>query len=121
MKIDINGIEVSLNFEIEIFSEIVRYMKFYEPQRKMSLTKYLNLLDDDDYIIDIICDLIYYPYAMSQKNKGLIVELNYDQVFGWLIKNTDKIKEFSTMLAESMPQPEEGKEVKKKTIRKSTK
>lgn len=107
MVLDINGIKVDINFEIRIFSEIVSYMKFYEPHKKMTLTKYLNGLDDEDYIIDLIVDLIYYPYASKERKLGNQPAMTYDDVFVWVVSNADKIALISEQLKESMPQPEE--------------
>jgi hypothetical protein len=119
MKLEINGHSLELSFEIRVFSEIVSYMKFYEPHKNMTLTKYLNALDDEDYIIDLIVDLVFYPYASRERKQGKIPAMTYDDIFVWVVSNPEKIKEITENLKESMPQAETLSEQKKRPMKRA--
>jgi len=110
MEIIINGVKIEIGFTIGSFSEVVTFMKFYEPEKRMTIAKYLGLINDDDYVLDVVCDLIYYPYALREKRKGTQPAIGYEDVFTCILSSPEKVKELSAMIAESMPKPEKKSE-----------
>lgn len=118
MKVTINGIDIEFNFSIGTFSEIVQYKKFYEPMGKVTLTEYLSKVDDENYSIDLLCDLIYYPYAIKCRNVGRPPILTYTDVFTWVMTNLDSVQHVVKSFEESLPKAESIEEEKKKTVRK---
>jgi len=90
MEIDINGNKIEIGFTIGSFSEVVTFMKFYEPEKRMTIAKYLELINDDDYVLDVVCDLIFYPYALKEKKKGLQPKIAYEDVFTWILSSPEK-------------------------------
>lgn len=119
MQVTINGVDIQFNYSIGTFAEIVQYKKFYEPQGKVTLTEYLSKVDDENYSIDLLCDLIFYPHAIKCRNVGKAPLLTYTDVFTWVMTNLDSVQHVVQSFAESLPKAEPVEEVKKKTARKA--
>jgi hypothetical protein len=118
MLLNINGVEVEVQFNIQAFVQIAQYKKFYEPKLNMTLTKYMLLVENPDYVFDLIADLIYYPHAIRSKNVGKKPELEYPQVAEWVLLNMDKLEELVRNVKQSIPQPEvSDTPVKKKVVK----
>lgn len=119
MQVTIKGIDIEFNFSIGHLTEIVQYKKFYEPQDKVTLTQYLSRIDDENYSIDNLCDLIYYAHAIRCRNVGKVPQLVYSDVVEWVLMNTGQVEHVIKRYTESLPKPELKEEVtKKKTVKK---
>lgn len=120
MKVTINEVEIEFNYSLRTFNDIVQYKKFYEPMGKVTLTEYLSKVDDENYSIDLLCDLIFYPHAIYCRNVGKAPLLTYGDVFEWVMTNLESVKHVVNTFAESLPKPELKEDVtKKKTVRKA--
>jgi len=118
MQVNIKGIDIEFNYSLGTFSDIVQYKKFYEPRLKVTLTEYLHKIDDKNYSIDLLCDLIYYPHAIRCRNVGKSPVLTYSEVFEWVMGNLDQVGYVVNSMADSLPKIEEKEAVKKKTVTK---
>lgn len=119
MKITIKGIDIEYNYSLKTFNDIVQYKKFYEPQGKVTLTEYLMKVDDENYSVDLLCDLIFYPHAIYCRNVGKQPLLTYGDVFEWVMTNLESVGHVVNTFKESLPNAEQKEEVtKKKTVRK---
>jgi hypothetical protein len=119
MQVTIKGIDIEFNYSVKTFSDIVQYKKFYEPLGKVTLTEYLSKVDDENYSIDLLCDLIYYPHAIRCRNVGKAPILSYSDIFEWVMTNLDQVGHVVNSMVDSLPKVEEKEEVKKKVVRKS--
>lgn len=120
MLVTIKGIDVEFNFSIGAITEIVQYKKFYEPHDRVTLTQYLSRIDNKDYSIDNLCDLIYYAHAIKCRNVGKQPQLTYGDVTEWVFTNVNQVSHVVNSYVESMPQPELKDDVtKKKTVKKA--
>jgi hypothetical protein len=118
MTVNVNGKAIEVSVTIGTFSDIVDYMRRYEPHRKMTLTKYIDLVEDPDYVLDLVVDLIFYPHAIAERRKGLLPLLSYGECFEFMVKEKDQVHAIMEMVKDAMPKPteeEEVKEVKKKS------
>lgn len=122
MQVVIKDIEINFNFSIGSLTEIVQYKKFYEPHDKVTLTQYLSRVDNEDYSIDILCDLIFYAHAIRYRNTGRQPILTYSDVTEWVFTNLGKFEHIVNQYTDSLPKPEVKQEVvvKKKRGRKPT-
>jgi hypothetical protein len=118
MQVTIKGIDIEFNYSLGTFSDIVQYKKFYEPQAKVTLTEYLSKVDDENYSIDLLCDLIFYPHAIRCRNTGRNPLLTYSEVFEWVMTNLDKVGYVVNSMVDALPKIEEKEAVKKKTVSK---
>lgn len=119
MQITIKGIEIEFNFSIGALSDIVQYKKFYEPNDKVTLTQYLSRIDNSDYSIDNLCDLIYYAHAIKSRNVGKTPVLSYSDVAEWVLTNMNTVGHVINNYIESLPQPEVKEVTKKKEVKKN--
>ena len=118
MQVNVNGFEVNVAFNIQAFVQIAQYKKFYEPKLNMTLTKYMLLVENPDYVFDLVADLIYYPHAIQCRNVGKKPDLDYAQVAEWVLLNMDKLEELVRNVKQSIPQPEiSDTPVKKKVVK----
>lgn len=106
MVLEIKGYTCEISVSIGTFSEIVDYMRRYESHRKMSLTKYIDQIDEEDYRLDLVVDLVYYPHAIAERKKGLIPILTYADCFEFVVNNKTKVQEIFEMVQEALPKPE---------------
>lgn len=114
MIIEIKDEKLNFKPTIRGFADVVKYRKVYEKENSVSLTQYMKQVYDlENYAFDIVCDLIFYPYAIEQRNLGKKPTLSYEDVFEWLVENMDRIQEFSNELTESFPEVKE-EDIKKK-------
>lgn len=117
MQVTIKDIEVNFNFSIGQLTEIVQYKKFYEPHDKVTLTQYLSRIDNSDYSIDNLCDLIFYAHAIKYRNQGKQPVLTYSDVTEWVFMNLGEVSHVINHYTESLPKIEPA-EVKKKAVKK---
>jgi hypothetical protein len=122
MQVTINGTEIEFNFSIRSINDIVQYKKFYEPQDRVTLTQYLSRIDDENYSIDNLCDMIYYAHAIKSRNVGKQPVINYADVLEWILSHMGDVQHILKNYTESLPQSEEGEAPakKKKTVRSKT-
>ena len=120
MQVTIKGIDVEFNFSIGSISDIVQYKKFYEPHDRVTLTQYLSRIDNEDYSIDNLCDMIFYAHAIKCRNVGKSPQITYSDVTEWIFQNLNQVSHVINHYSESLPKPEDKQEVevKKKTVRK---
>lgn len=122
MQVTIKDIEINFNFSIGSLTEIVQYKKFYEPHDKVTLTQYLSRVDNEDYLIDNLCDLIFYAHAIKYRNQGRQPVLTYSDVTEWVFMNLNTFQHVVNKYTDSLPKPEVKQDVvvKKKRGRKPT-
>ena len=114
MELTIKDQTFTVAFGVGVFAKISEYKKHYEPHLNMSLHKYMQLVQSGEYMLDVICDVIFYPYAIQRRNNGLPVKIEYSDVFEYLISNPEKLEAISEQFAGSMPKVEEA-DMQKKT------
>lgn len=120
MQVTIKDIDIEFNFSIGAITEIVQYKRFYEPHDKVTLTQYLSRIDNEDYSIDNLCDLIYYAHAIRQRNVGLQPKLSYSEVSEWLFSNLSTVEHVVNSFTASLPNTEvQADGVQKKTLKKA--
>lgn len=119
MLVTIKDVDIEFNFSIGAITEIVQYKKFYEPHDRVTLTQYLSRIDNSDYSIDNLCDLIYYAHAIKCRNVGKQPSITYSDVSEWIFTNLNQVSHVIHKYTESLPQMEEKEEVKKKTVKKA--
>jgi hypothetical protein len=118
MLVEVKGISLKADFSMETFIDIVDYKKRYEPHDKISLTRYLQQVTDDNYAMDTVIDLLYYPYAMRVRKQGLLPDINYKDVALHIASNLNLVEEIIADLVASLP---DVKEEPKKKPSKTTK
>lgn len=120
MQVNIKGIDIEFNFSIGAITEIVQYKKFYEPHDRVTLTQYLSRIDNEDYSIDNLCDMIFYAHAIKCRNVGKQPQISYADVSEWIFQNLNQVSHVINSYSESLPRPEDKSEVevKKKTVKK---
>jgi len=121
MILNINNQKVDVQFNTGKFVDIAEFKKRYEPELGMTLDKYMRLLASGDYELNALCDLIYYPYVIERRAKGLPISLTMGDIFTHFITNKEVLNELKDEMAASMPQPEQdetGSATKKKVIKK---
>jgi hypothetical protein len=106
MIVEINGIPLQADFSIGTFVDIVEYKNRYEPHDKVTLSKYLTMVTDEERSIDTVCDLLYYPYAVRQRKMGLAPVITWRDVAVHILTNTDLVGAILKDLADSLPEPE---------------
>lgn len=99
---------------MEVFVDIVDYKKRYEPHDKVTLTRYLQNVVSEDYGIDTVIDILFYPYAIKVKRQGLQPELTYRDVAVHVAKNPEIVEQVISDLVASLPEPESNPASKKK-------
>lgn len=119
MQVIIKDIEINFNFSIGSITEIVQYKKFYEPHDRVTLTQYLSRIDDENYSIDNLCDLIYYAHAVKYRNSGKQPSLTYSDITEWVFANLGQVEHVVNSYTESLPKPDQKEAVKKKAVRKT--
>jgi len=107
MLVNIKGVSLKPDYSIETFVDIVEYKKRYEPHDKVTLTQYLQKVTSEDYGIDTVVDILFYPYAMKVRKSGLIPELDYRDVAVHVAKNPNIVQEVIADLVATLPDPEE--------------
>jgi hypothetical protein len=122
MQVTINGIDIEFNFSIRSINEIVQYKKFYEPHDRVTLTQYLSRIDDENYSIDNLCDMIFYAHAVKFRNIGKQPVINYADVLEWILSHMGEVQHVLKNYTESLPQSDEAEAPakKKKTVRLKT-
>lgn len=118
MQVKIKDIDIDFNFSIGHLSDIVQYKKFYEPHDRVTLTQYLSRIDNEDYSIDNLCDLIFYAHAIRSRNVGKQPSLTYAEVAEWVLMNAGSVQHVIKSYTESLPQPQNQEVAKKKEIKK---
>ena len=109
MLIEIKGISLKAEFSIETIVDIVEHKKRYEPHDKVTLTKYLTMVTDEERAVDTVCDLLYYPHAVKMKSMGLMPQLTWKDVAVHIAKNPALVVEVIQDLMATLPEPEETK------------
>ena len=117
MQVKIKDIDIEFNFSIGHITDIVQYKRFYEPHDKVTLTQYLSRIDNQDYAIDNLCDLIYYAHAIRSRNVGKQPVLTYADVAEWVLMNAGAVEHVIKSYTESLPQPQGQEVAKKKTVK----
>lgn len=118
MQVKIKDIDIEFNFSIGHITDIVQYKRFYEPHDKVTLTQYLSRIDNQDYAIDNLCDLIYYAHAIRSRNVGKQPALTYADVAEWVLTNAGSVEHVIKSYTESLPQPNGQEVAKKKVVKK---
>ena len=120
MQVTINAVDIEFNFSIRSINEIVQYKKFYEPQDRVTLTQYLSRIDDENYSVDNLCDMIYYAHAVKSRNVGKQPALAYSDVVEWVLMHIGEVQHILKNYTESLPQAqptEEKAPAKKKKLK----
>jgi hypothetical protein len=120
MQVTINGVDIEFNFSIRSINEIVQYKKFYEPQDRVTLTQYLSRIDDENYSVDNLCDMIYYAHAVKFRNVGKQPVLVYSDVVEWVLMHMGEVQHILKNYTESLPQAQPSEEkapAKKKKLK----
>jgi hypothetical protein len=112
MLITIKGVSLKPEYSIETFVDIVEYKKRYEPHDKVTLTQYLQKVTSEDYGIDTVIDILFYPYAMKARKMGIQPEIEYRDVAVHVAKNPDIVHEVISDLVATLPDAEESSKKK---------
>jgi len=116
MIVSVKGIDLKADYSIRTLVNIVEYKKRYEPHNKISLTGYIQQATNEEYSLDTVVDILFYPYAINCKKIGVSPSLTYEDVAVHIIENPELVGKIVEDLLNSMDVKDEG--AKKKTVKK---